>query len=343
MRQAFTLDHEQPWADRAPLWLPEGHTQTIWAAKVAQSRPLISLAPTWQRQRWSTPDGDFVDVDSQWRQPDRPQVILFHGLEGSSASHYARAWAYVCSELDLTLRVIHFRGCSGEPNLAPRAYHSGDAEEMRWMLTRARDEAEQVPLFAVGYSLGGNVLVKWLGEKHGGQDSVGLAAAAAISAPLDLRAAGEAIEQGLNRWLYTPMFLSTMRKKAALKWRQYPNLFDLEATQRATTLREFDDCFTAPLHGYADVDDYWARASARPGLANVETPLWIINAKNDPFVPWESVNIAVRPAPAVRFWHPENGGHAGFSQHPPGSRVGNLWSFPLLIANWFLSQNAAYG
>lgn len=320
---------------RTPWWLSNAHAQTIWAAKLARRAPAFSMIPDWQRQRWCAPDGDFIDVDTTWGAPDQPQVILFHGLEGSSASHYAVAWASCAQALDWTLRVVHFRGCSGENNLAPRAYHSGDSTELDWILTRCAQEAAGLPLYAVGYSLGGNALVSWLGDCVGLHRESPVRVAAAIAAPLDLAAAGEAIARGLNRWIYTPMFLHTMRRKAKLKWEQFPGLFDLSRVLRARTLREFDDAFTAPVHGYKGVDDYWARASGRHRLGSISTPTLLVNAENDPFVPIASIRAGAVHRSNIQYWQPRDGGHAGFGHHPEGGDWrGELWHMPMAVMAW---------
>jgi predicted alpha/beta-fold hydrolase len=318
---------------RAPWWLPGGHAQTIVAARL-----LPLPAARYRRERWDTPDGDFVDVD--WLEApaaaaDAPLLVLFHGLEGSSQGHYARAFAHWAAARGWRYAVPHFRGCSGEINRAPRAYHSGDYEEVGWLLARLR--ATQPPaarMFAVGISLGGNALARYL-EEAGAEAGRLLEAAAAISAPLDLEAAGLAIEGGFNRISYTPMFLATMKPKALQKLKQYPQLFQGDRVQKARTLREFDDAFTAPLHGYADVWDYWRRASAAPQLARIRVPTLLVNAANDPFVP-----AACLPppgplvgAPQVRIERPAHGGHCGFAEGalPPG----RLDYLPRRVARFF--------
>ncbi|MEW6695666.1 MAG: alpha/beta fold hydrolase [Pseudomonadota bacterium] len=302
---------------RPPFWQWEGHLQTIgaalWARRTVptgQSRP---VAPLWQRERWDTPDGDFVDVDAVVPPNPRALVVLFHGLEGSSASHYAQAFAAEAQRRGWAMAVPHFRGCSGEPNRAPRAYHSGDHAEVDWMLMRVAQRWPAWPRVAVGVSLGGNALLRWL-QEAGSHAAVTVAAAAAISAPLDLMAAGAAIDRGLNRVLYARMFLRTMRRKAREKWAQYPGLFDLQRALAARTLRAFDDAFTAPLHGFAGVDDYWRRASSKPHLRAIRVPTLVLNARNDPFVPATSLPVAGEVGDWVQLWQPERGGHVGFAQ-----------------------------
>lgn len=320
---------------RAPPWLGGagavgGNAQTIWPALLARQRP--GTAAPWRRERWVTPDGDFVDVDwSTGATPPRaPLLALFHGLEGSSASHYAHAFAAVAAGLGWRFALPHFRGCSGEPNLAPRAYHSGDFEEVGWMLERLRAAQPDAPLVAVGVSLGGNALLRWA-EEAGDTAARTLRALAAVSAPLDLAAAGTAIGRGFNRLVYTRMFLSTMRPKALAKLVQHPGLFDRERLLAARDLHDFDDVFTAPLHGFRDADDYWRRASARPHLQRVRVPALLVNARNDPFVPAASLPQAGDASRSVTLWQPPHGGHVGF---PGGAFPGHVLTLPRAVLDW---------
>ena len=209
--------------------------------------------------------------------------MLFHGLEGSSRSHYAEAFADFAAQHGMAYVVPHFRGCSGELNQAPRAYHSGDYEEIGWILARLR-ALHAGPLLAVGVSLGGNALMRWAAEA--GHDAGRLAqAVAAVCSPIDLAAGSRAIGRGFNRVVYTTMFLRTMKPKALAKLQQHPGLFDAARLIAARNLYEFDDIFTAPLHGFRDADDYYARASAKPHLPRIRIPALLLNAGNDPFVP----------------------------------------------------------
>jgi len=320
---------------RAPLWLPGGDLQTIWAARAASVATSASRYPAYQRSRWATPDGDFIDVDTvPATREDAPTVVLFHGLEGSSQGHYALAMAHEAQSRGWGFAVPHFRGCSGEINRAPRAYHSGDHVEIDWILRRLRQESLG-RLWAVGVSLGGNALLRWA-QEAGNEASQIVRAVCAISAPLDLAAAGRSIDTGLNRWIYARMFLATMRRKAQAKAQQFPQLFDIQRTQRAKTLREFDDAFTAPLHGFHGVDDYWARASAKPGLHRIRLPALVINARNDPFVPGASLPAEgdLPPQSPVTLWQPCQGGHVGF---PAGRPPGHLQTLPQRIADWLVS------
>lgn len=323
---------------RAPWWLPGGNAQTLWAARL--SRRHFGPAPNWQRQRWHTPDGDFVDVDHAQHASaaDAPLLVLFHGLEGSSDSQYAVAFADFAAAKGLVFAVPHFRGCSGELNLAPRAYHSGDHVEVDWMLQRFAAAHPGRPLIAVGVSLGGNALLRWAGEA-GETARQRVRAVAAVSSPLDLAAGGHAIGRGFNRLVYTRVFLSTMVPKALKKLEQHPGLFDREALLAARDLYSFDNLFTAPLHGFKDTDDYWARASAKPVLADIRVPALALNARNDPFVPADSLPGTQDAGRCVTLWQPEQGGHVGF---PVSTGLlgmpGHVRAMPEAVGRWLLKH-----
>ena len=237
-------------------------------------------------------------------------MVLFHGLEGSSRSHYSVALMAAARSRGMRGVTVHFRGCGGEPNRLPRAYHSGDAREIDWILRRLRDQHSAGPLFAIGVSLGGNALLKWLGESGDSAREVA-ERAAAVSAPLDLMAAGEALGQGFSL-LYARNFLATLKPKALAKLARHPGLYDADRVRRAETLREFDDLVTAPLHGYRDTDDYWTRASSKPGLVNVRVPTLVVNARNDPFLPARALPGPDAVSDAITLEQPEHGGHVGF-------------------------------
>lgn len=313
---------------RGAWWLPGGHAQTIWPTWWSY----CGAMPAYRRQRWDSPDGDFIDVDvvaAPAPGPSRIQLVLFHGLEGSSASPYARAFAAVAANRGWDYAVVHFRGCSGSINRAPRAYHSGDYEEIDWILKRMAS-AHPGPSVAVGVSLGANALLRWA-QEAGQQACQMVQAIAAVSAPLDLSACGQAIDSGVNRWLYARHFLRTMKPRAVQKWHQYPGLFDLHRLLGARTLYEFDDVFTAPLHGFRGTADYWRRAAARPHLQRLRLPTLILNATNDPFYPSQHLPGPAEVSPWVSLWQPRSGGHCGFAQgHPPG----HVMDMPQAVVQW---------
>ena len=321
---------------QAPWWLPGGHTQTIWSAKVAHThRPYAQ--PHWQRQRWAAPDGDFIDVDHSLHSVNdhAPLVVMFHGLEGNTDSHYVQAMATVAQQRGWAFALVHFRGCSGEINLGPRAYHSGDHEEIDWVLKRFAQQHPQRSRRAVGISLGGNALMRWAGE-HGSAAALVVDSVVSVCSPLDLAASGNAIGRGFNRWVYTPRFLKTMKPKAVQKWQQFPGLFDLEAAMRANDLFEFDNVFTAPLHGFKDTDDYWTRAAAKPVMRHIRVPALAINALNDPFVPASSLPVARDISPDVTLWQPPQGGHVGFARQSAGRGLpGDVRALPEAVTQWW--------
>ena len=311
----------------APPWLVGGNAQTIWPALLGRS--YSGMRPTFRRERWPTPDGDFIDVDWQGDDPQAPLLVLFHGLEGSSTSHYALAFADWARARGWRYAVPHFRGCSGELNLAPRAYHSGDHEEVGWMLGRFR-ALHAGPIVAVGVSLGGNALLRFV-EEAGASAAERLRAVAAVSAPLDLAAGGRAIGRGFGRQVYTRMFMRTMKAKALVKLGQHPGLFDAEAMRAARDLRDFDEIFTGPLHGFAGADDYYARSSAKAHLDRIRIPALVLNARNDPFLPASALPGPDEVGPCVTLWQPAHGGHVGFAD---GRWPGHLKTLPGSVSGW---------
>ena len=317
----------------APRWLPGGNLQTIWAARLARRH--LGPAPCFERERWATPDGDFIDVDHLAPQPEAAaqHLVLFHGLEGSSSSSYAQAFASVAHSRGWAFSVPHFRGCSGELNRAPRAYHSGDFEEIGWILRRLREQ-HGAPLRVVGISLGGNALLRWA-QEAGDSAAATAAAVAAVCSPIDLAASGAAIDRGFNWFVYSRMFLATMKPKALAKWRQHPGLFDRQRLAAARTLYEFDDVFTAPLHGFRDTPDYWTRASAKPHLARIRIPALVLNAGNDPFVPAASLPRTSHVGRCVTLWRPVQGGHVGF---PHGGFPGDVLAMPQAVVDWLAAH-----
>ncbi len=312
-----------------PAWLPEGHSQTIYAALWARHHRV-----SFTRERVDTPDGDFIDID--WTCPgaqpgaapdaatasdsaNQPALVLFHGLEGSSQSSYAQAIAHHFRARGWIVAIPHFRGCSGTPNRLPRAYHSGDSDEIGFMLDTVRARHPQARWHAAGVSLGGNALAKFLGER--GESANWLQSAAAISAPLDLAGGGHTLGQGLaNRRIYTRMFMRSLRNKVLNKARRFPAVIDVMRVAHAQDLHEFDDAYTAPLHGFAGVADYWSRASALPLLPGITVSTLVLNARNDPFQPARFLPGPAQASRHVLLHQPANGGHAGFpSGHFPCS------------------------
>jgi len=306
----------RPMPFRSPAWLPGGHLQTIWPYLLP--RPDVAF----RRERVSAPDGDFWDfdwVDSPTASPDAPLVVLLHGLEGSSGSHYARAMMAALEARGWRGVVPHFRGCGGELNRMPRAYHSGDHLEAQAMLAAIRARIPPAArVYVVGVSVGGSVILNWLGRA--GRDAARMVtAAAAVSAPLDLTAAGISIGQGLNR-IYTHNFLTTLKPKSLAMAQRFPGLIDAAKVKRARSMDAFDDAVTAVLHGFVDSADYWRRASSKPWLSGIAVPTLVLNARNDPFVPEESLPIPTEASADVLLDQPGEGGHVGFLSGPfPGN------------------------
>jgi uncharacterized protein len=310
----------------APAWLPGGHLQSIYPALLR--RPKLA----YRRQRIDTPDGDFVDFD--WLEgpgnASAPLVVLFHGLEGSASSHYAAALMHRVRTLEWRGVIPHFRGCSGEPNRVARAYHSGDHAEVGWMLAMIRALAPGGPVHAVGVSLGGSALLNWLGRAAEGAAGY-VTTAAAVSAPLDLNAAGIAIEQGFSR-VYSRMFQRTLVPKALTMAQRFPGMLDTAAVRRVASMYDFDGAVTAPLHGFANTVDYWTRASSKPWLEHIVVPTLVLNARNDPFIPARSLPGLADVGPGVTLEQPEDGGHAGF---PAAPFPGNVEWLPSRLIQFF--------
>jgi predicted alpha/beta-fold hydrolase len=292
---------------RPAWWCTNRHAQTIWGPLFRGAR----LA--FRRERMATEDGDFVDLD--WVDgdagPDAPLLLVLHGLEGSSRSHYAlgllagaraRGWRGV---------VLNFRSCSGEMNRLQRFYHSGDTGDLDAVVRRlvAGDPAARVGV--VGVSIGGNVLLKWLGEQ-GAAAPAPVAAAAAISVPYDLPACAAVLDRGFAKLVYTANFMRTMRRKVVEKARAYPGFVDVAAVRHARTFTVYDTLVTAPLFGFADASDYWRRASSRPYLGAIARPTLLLNARDDPFVPPHSLPKPDELSPQVRLVVTPRGGHVGF-------------------------------
>ena len=289
-------------AFRAPWWLRSAHLQTLWGP-LLRRHPRVAL----RRERLELPDGDFIDLD--WTSARAgPLVLVLHGLEGSSASHYARGLLSALQARGYRGVLMHFRGCSGEPNRLERSYHSGDSAELDhvWRVLRAREP--RTGMAAVGYSMGGNLLLKWLGEQG---ERAPIDAAAAICVPFDLADAARRLERGLSR-VYQARLIGELRRKLRRKFPRAPRPFDMAAVERCGTFFEFDDLVTAPLHGFADVHDYYARSSSAQFLRDVRAPTLVIHALDDPFMTPEAVPDAHMLSPSIRLELSNHGGHVGF-------------------------------
>ena len=292
-------------------WCRHPHQQTLWPI-FARRR----LKVNYHRQRLELKDGDFLDLD--WSGPvdhDRPVVLVLHGLEGSSQSHYIRGVCSVLSQHQFRTCVMHFRGCSGENNRLPRTYHAGETNDLDYVIRWLHRHNPDVPLFAVGYSLGGNMLLKLLGQKD---PEIPLAAAAAISVPFELSQCASRLEKGLSR-LYQHWLVGSMKKTAIRKAYQHNTGLNIPALLKTRTFREFDNLGTAPLHGFRDAEHYYATDSCRQYLLRITTPTLIVQAKDDPFMTQDLLPEEHELGPGIRLELSDRGGHTGFVEgHFPG-------------------------
>ncbi len=311
-KQPVSDSRQLPNPERSPLpfrpawWARSRHLQTVWSRLL---RRRIELSTT--RARWTTPDGDFVDIDFMDGPIASPQLLAIHGLEGSSQRKYIRGLLALAAERGWRGVALNFRGCSGAPNRTARLYHSGDSAELDWVIAELVKRDPGAPILPVGVSLGGNVLLKWLGEE-GEQVPEEVRAAVAISAPFDLAAAAYKMSRGSGR-IYTGFFLRTLKPKARQKAREYPDRLDAKAIRKARNWRQYDDAVTAPLHGFRDAEDYWARSSSKSCLEQIRRPVLLINAKDDPFIPASSLpEDAVARSEWLQASFTSKGGHAGF-------------------------------
>jgi predicted alpha/beta-fold hydrolase len=283
-------------------------------ASVARPRP----RPAWRRERWELPDGDFLDVDRlDASQPAAPVALLCHGLEGSSTAAYVRGLAAALDARGVGVAALNFRGCSGEPNRLPRFYHSGETGDLAFAVDRLAAERPGRPILLAGFSLGGNVVVKYLGERGEAVRSEVLRAAV-VSVPWDLARSARAIDGvGPMAWVYRERFLRRLRAKVEEKARRFPAALDAPAARRSRTVVAFDDAVTAPLHGFATADDYYARCSAGRFVREVRVPLLALAALDDPMVPRDCLPPpSILPA-AMTLEATARGGHVGFVEGAP--------------------------
>ena len=283
-------------------WLPGPHLPTIWAS-ACRRIPALDL----ERERIELPDGDFVDLD--WtRDNGGAVVVILHGLEGSHESAYARGMLAALEHAGYRGVLLNFRSCSGVPNRLDRNYHSGDTGDVAFIVELIDQRSNQRPFAAVGYSLGGNVLLKWLGELG---SQVRLTTAVAVSVPFELGACATRLDQGFSR-VYQWRLVRSMKNKFKEKFRDRPAPLDLDDVDSLDTFWTYDDAVTAPLHGFKDVHDYYASSSSRQFLGRIELPTLILHAKNDPFVPASAIPTAQELGAKVTVELCRGGGHVGF-------------------------------
>lgn len=285
-------------------WLPGPHAQTLFPV-LARRRLELST----QAERLELPDGDFLDLNWALDAPElAPIVLVLHGLEGSLRSHYAAGLLQSLNHAGLRAVLMHFRGCSGEPNRLPRSYHSGETTDLEYVLTLLRQREANTPLAAVGFSLGGNVLLKWLGEAGA---RAGLEAAVAVSVPFSLALAADRLDQGLSR-LYQAYLLQKLHRSLQAKLVRMALPIQVTSLRQLDSFRRFDNAVTAPLHGFAGVDDYYARASSKPFLSQIVCPTLILQAQDDPFMTPAILPDVMNLSPAIRLELSRTGGHVGF-------------------------------
>jgi hypothetical protein len=289
-------------------WLRNSHLQTIFAKYLAPKREL-----TLQPELLALPDGDelMLHFAQAKPQPQQPLVLILHGLEGNFRSHYVRGLISSLQQQGFAAVLMHFRGCHGEANKLARAYHSGDTADLAYVLQQLQLRYPNTPLAAVGFSLGGNVLMKYCGEQGAANP---LQAAVAVSAPLQLAASADRINQGFSR-VYQQYLLrrlkQTMLRKLA-RHADFPIALNKADLQQILSIRQFDQQLTAPLHGFRDADDYYQQASAKPYLAKICRPSLLIHAKDDPFLASNVIPTAKELNPQVQLLLSEHGGHVGF-------------------------------
>ena len=306
-------------------WCPGAHAQTIWAAI---QRPLPEFPI--QRERWQADDGDFLDVDLVAGDSGRPILVILHGLESSSRAKAVRGFLHAAYRNRWRGVALNFRSCSGELNRNRRIYHAGETSDLDFVIRRLASEHPQSPIFCVGLSLGGNVLLKYLGEQ---QDKAIVKAAAAISAPFNLAVCAREFEKDLLNRRYMSRLLRSLKAKALGKLKQHPGLFDAQRLSEVRTIREFDDAVTAPMSGFKSAEEYWQVSSCSGFLSRIRRPVLLINSYDDPLVPKRILpggELAANPFLYTAFT--EAGGHMGF--------IGGRW--PSQATSWAEQQALAF-
>ena len=298
---------------KAPSWLPSPHAQTIAGRLLRRPDP-----PAFARERWTTPDDDFLDLD--FAPPvgaDAPIVLLLHGLEGSAQRGYAINTYGALAKHGVASVGLNFRSCSGEPNRTARFYHSGETEDIRFVLGELRERHPHTPIGAIGFSLGGNALLKFLGEERDAAAQL-VSTAAAVSVPYDLGVGADYLDKSALGRLYARIFLKPLVSKMLEKKHLLGDACDLARAQRARTFREFDEAITAPLHGFADAEDYYTRSSSAQFIAGIRVPTLLLHSEDDPFLPVAAIPHAdIAANPLVTASIQKEGGHVGFIQGTP--------------------------
>lgn len=285
-------------------WLPNSHLQTLWPPIFRRSLKNVTV----ERERLELPDGDFIDLDWVGRNESGPLVLVLHGLEGSIESHYAKGMLQTVTQSGWRGVFMHFRGCSGEPNRLPRSYHSGETGDVKYLTQVLFERESNLELAAIGFSLGGNVLLKWLGET---KEKNPLKAAIAVSVPFELHKAAARIQQGFSRF-YQWYFIRCLRDRLSQKFKVKESGIDPIIIHNVRTMYEFDDKVTAPMHGFSGVDEYYSTASCRQYLSLIKVPTLILHAKDDPFMSEDVIPKPQELSPYVKLELSDSGGHVGF-------------------------------
>ena len=292
----------------AASWLGNRHLQTIFPSLPWPRAP----RPQLSRITLDLPDGDITVVDWLAESPEAssesPLLIVLHGLEGSAESSYARYMLQAAANHGWRAAVLHFRDCGDYRNVLPRRYHAGETNDLRYFLNKLQTDGHKGPLLAAGYSLGGNVLLKYLGEEG---STTPLFAAAAVSVPLSLHASSKALTQGFSK-LYQHYLLKRMKSSVVRKFDQYTAAFDWDRALASKSFAEFDDAVTAPLHGFSGKDEYYEKCSSIGFLKNIERPTLIINSRDDPFMLPEMLPNADQLSELVTLEISSKGGHVGY-------------------------------
>ncbi len=285
-------------------WLPNSHLQTIWPVLTRSDIKHLCL----ERERIELPDGDFIDLDWLGKNNTGPIVLILHGFEGNITSHYAKGMLLAVHQQGWRGVFMHFRGCSGEPNRLPRGYHSGDTRDIAFIINLLHKRESDVPMAAIGYSLGGNILLKWLGETKGKNP---LKAATAISVPFELHKAAQRLSSGFSRF-YQWYLIKCARDRLMHKFTQVTVPIDTQQFSDVHNMHEFDDAYTVPLFGFSSVDEYYLSASSRHYLCNIKVPTLVVHAKDDPFMTEDIIPTQSEVSNAVTLEVTEAGGHVGF-------------------------------
>jgi uncharacterized protein len=293
---------------RPAWWLPGAHAQTLWG-RFLRPYPRLPM----RMERIVAPDGEEIELHSVAGRAESPRMLLLHGLEGKPHSHYVGGLLAQAYSRGWPATLLVFRGCGSTPNLARRFYHSGETTDLAAVFEQLRARDSTSEWFLLGVSLGGNVLLKWLGDRSDAVDAR-IRAAAAISTPFDLEAGSRHIGTGRMR-IYDRHFLRSLRRKALAKLDRHPDLFDGGRLQRARSVFEFDDIVTGPVHGFRDAIDYYSRSSSESYLPRIRVPTLLVSAADDPFLPrevWERVRRSASENPQLRVEFTKAGGHVGF-------------------------------